>query len=89
MGYGRGAGVGRGEPVGVGGGVRRGARVGRCNGVGRGLGVETSLGVGVAVTGELAWPLLFGKGEGEELGYRALYGNIVTMPNGSNVAVPV
>jgi hypothetical protein len=63
--------------------------VGRNDRVGRGLGVETSLGVGVAVTGELAWPLLFGKGEGEELGYRALYGNIVTLPNGSNVAVPV
>jgi hypothetical protein len=42
--------------------------VGRRDGVGRGLGVETSLGVGVAVTGELAWPLLFGKGKREELG---------------------
>ena len=47
--------------------------------------------MGVAVTGELAWPLLFekGEGEGEELGYGALYGNIVTLPNGLNVAVPV
>ena len=63
--------------------------MGRCNGVGPGLGVETSLGVGVAVTRELAWPLLFGKGEEEDLGCGALYGNIVTLPNGLNVAVPV
>ena len=63
--------------------------MGRGNRLGRSLGVETSLGVGVAVTRELVWPLLFGKGEGEKLGYGALYGNIVTLPNGSNVAVPV
>ena len=29
------------------------------------------------------------RGEDEELGYGALYGNIVTLPNGLNVAVPV
>ncbi len=34
-------------------------------------------------------PLRFGKGRGEELGYGVLYGNIVTLPNGLNVAVPV
>lgn len=52
--YGRGGGVGRGEPVGDGGGVRRGGAVGRIDEVGRGLGVgahlpEHGVGVGVGV----------------------------------------
>ena len=73
----------------VGGGVKRENSAGRRDRVGRGFGVKTSLGVGVAVTDKLAWPLLFGKREKEELGYGALYGNIVTLPNGLKVAVPV
>ena len=37
----------------------------------------------------MASPLRKRRGEGEELGYGVLYGNIVTLPNGLNVAVPV
>src|SRR5207249_4974209 len=44
--YGRGGGVGRGEPVGVGGGVRRGAGVGRAEPVDVGGGVKRGGGVG-------------------------------------------
>ena len=37
----------------------------------------------------MASPLRKRRAEGEELGYGVLYGNIVTLPNGLNVAVPV
>ena len=65
--------------------------VGSCARVGRGLGVPISPRVGVAVTRELHGLSSSGKKEeeSEELGYGALYGNIVTLPNGLNVAVPV